>query len=100
MTFKYLLWLFVSDLNIFVWTGYRSIPQIELLLQLCILFCYYLLGHLTNFLYFPYRIILIFDITCLDKRQKYPSDELAVTTLYIIQLLFAWSFDQFATFSI
>ena len=37
---------------------------------------------------------------CLDRRQKHPSDKLAVTILYAILLLFAWFFDQFTIFSI
>ena len=37
---------------------------------------------------------------CLDRRQKRPSEKFAIKTLYAILLLFAWSFDQFTTFSI
>ena len=55
MTFKYLLQIFVSYPNIFVWIGYRSIPQIDLLLRYYILFCCYLFGLQTIFLYFPYK---------------------------------------------
>ena len=36
----------------------------------------------------------------LDRRQKRPLNKFAIKTLYAILMLFAWSFDQFATFSI
>ena len=38
------------------------------------------------------------SIFCLDRKQKRPSEKLAIMMLYIFLLLFAWSFNQFAIF--
>ena len=51
--------------------------------------------------YFLRPLVIDPNIFCLDRRQKRPSDKLAVMTmLYAILILFARSFDQFILFSI
>ena len=70
---KYLLQLFANYSNTFVWTGNESIPQINYLFQYFILFYYYLFffppffNLVTTLFYFPYKIILVLGIICLDR---------------------------------
>ena len=54
---------------------------------------------LTTFKYLLRPLAINPNMFCLDKRRKRPSGKLAVTMLYAILLLFAWSFDQFTIFS-
>ena len=55
---------------------------------------------LTTLKYLLWPLVIDPNMFCLDRRQKRPSDKLAVTMLYAILMLFARSFDQFTLFSV
>ena len=55
---------------------------------------------LTTLKYLSWPLIIDPNMFCLDRRQKRPSDKLAVTTLYAILMPFVRFFDQFTLFSV